>query len=389
MVTYNRGKTLMLIMPLSNAGISSTYELLIKHLRDEILNFWLIRAKDRLGYKVTFDEAGNYVGEHSKGIVAHSRLIWAFLTAYEFLRDSRYLDFAIHGISCFLKFWDSDYGGWYWKLDLDGKPIDPNKRLYGQAFALLALAKLYRILNESRFLDLYIKTLEILNEKASYKDGFYHEFTKDWKIKDSTPKGCWSMNSLMHFIEALMEGVKSGISEAHGLLSNVKVFFKETFFEPFGTHIAEYMTFEGNIPKDYYAVNIGHNLEVSWMFYELDEKDISRKLLEFAINNGWDKDNGGFYEALFPYRNMIITDKVWWVQAEALSALATFKTYDLLNKQISWCLDKQADHKFGEWYAVCYTDGKVKDPQKGSEWKVCYHNTRGVVKTIISLRNMR
>ncbi len=372
---------------LVSSDTQSLYNDILRHLRDEILEFWLKRARDELGYKVSFGERGDYRYEHYKGIVSQARIIWAFLEAYDFLNDRRYLEFALHGVPCLLKFWDKTYKGWFWKIDVLGSPFDPSKRLYGQAFALLALAKLYGITEDEKYLNLYLKTLEVIHEKCLYKDGFYHEFNKSWKPLRGEPEGCWNMNSIMHFMEALMEGTNNGIGEAKDMLKDVFKFFKDTFIRSPNPHLVEYVTFEGDIPKEHYIVNIGHNLEVSWMFYELGESAISKSLVDFSIKNGWDNEHYGFFEYLIPYRRLISRDKVWWIQAEALSALSTLNLNALLFKQIRWCLEKQADHRYGEWYAICFADGRVKDPTKDSEWKVCYHNVRGLIKTLITLKS--
>ena len=48
----------------------------------------------------------------------------------------------------------------------------------------------------------------------------------------------------------------------------------------------------------------------------------SRDLLEYSLRHAWDATHGGFYMFGRPDRGPVDTDKMWWVQAEALSALS-------------------------------------------------------------------
>ena len=121
-------------------------------LRDNILRFWLDKSIDREhgGYFMHFDEAGVRKAENTKAIVTQARTLWLFSRAsrndYEGqgmpARDEL-LSAARHGFH-YLRdhMWDSTYGGFFWTLDpVAGTIPMPGKHLYGQSFALYALAE--------------------------------------------------------------------------------------------------------------------------------------------------------------------------------------------------------------------------------------------------------
>ena len=78
--------------------------------------------------------------------------------------------------------------------------------------------------------------------------------------------------------------------------------------------------------------SFGHDVETAYLLTEAsavlgrpeDARTwrLARRIVDHALDFGWDADNGGFYDsgAVFgstPYT----TDKIWWVQAEGLNAL--------------------------------------------------------------------
>ena len=153
-------------------------------------------------------------------------------------------------------------------------------------------------------------------------------------------------------------------------------------------------------------VSFGHDVETAYLMLEAslvlgraaDAKTlaIAKKMVDHSIANGWDVENGGFYDAGYYFDDSdsitIISDvKTWWVQAEGLNALLLMaklfpqekKYHDAFIKQWAYIKEYLIDHEHGGWYA----EGLDKSPHqrrasKASEWKVNYHDTRALLNCI-------
>ena len=128
---------------------------------------------------------------------------------------------------------------------------------------------------------------------------------------------------------------------------------------------------------------------------------ISKRMVDHALQNGWDKNAGGFYDEGYYFKDSasitIIRDsKNWWAQAEGLNTLLMmadyfpadsmqyFKKFTLLWQYVQTYL---IDHEHGDWYA----GGLDKEPEqktgtKGNIWKGTYHVLRSFVNCIQRLQ---
>ncbi|MGA3069887.1 MAG: AGE family epimerase/isomerase, partial [Terracidiphilus sp.] len=115
-------------------------------LLSDILPFWLKYAID--------DEFGGFRGQISndltvdpraaKGLILNARILWTFSKAFNVYGNPVYLAAARRAYEYLVRFFrDSDFGGYYWMVDFEGRHIDTKKRIYGQAFAVYALAEYY------------------------------------------------------------------------------------------------------------------------------------------------------------------------------------------------------------------------------------------------------
>ena len=91
------------------------------------------------------------------------------------------------------------------------------------------------------------------------------------------------------------------------------------------------------------------------------------------------------------WRRASSADKMWWVQAETLSALSIAyrltgdRLYlDWLRAQAEFVYGKQRDPADGEWYMLLYADGTIRDGHKGHAdpvyipAKAAYHVVQGL-----------
>ena len=104
---------------------------------------------------------------------------------------------------------------------------------------------------------------------------------------------------------------------------------------------------------------------------------------------GLDTDGGLFYE-YEPENKMLIGEKHWWVQAEAM--VGFFNAWEISNENIfldaslkCWQFTQKyiLDKNRGEWY---WGVGADHSPMIGQDkvgiWKCPYHNTRACIELI-------
>lgn len=158
-------------------------------------------------------------------------------------------------------------------------------------------------------------------------------------------------------------------------------------------------------------VSFGHDVETAYLLLEAShvagiQHDtatlrVAKKMVDHALNNGWDSVAGGFYDEGYyfadkPGMTIIRDTKNWWAQAEGLNTLLLMA--DLFPEDdhryfdkflLMWdYIDKNLiDHENGEWYP----GGIDKQPElrqalKGHIWKACYHQYRSMENCVKRLR---
>ncbi|MEO6723422.1 MAG: AGE family epimerase/isomerase [Ferruginibacter sp.] len=401
-------------------------------IKTELLNKWYPQCIDSLygGYFSTYTFDFKPTGTQDKFIVTQARHIWSNAKAAEFYPGvNYYLPGAEHGYK-FLKdvMWDKTYGGFYNLVDRKGKdksdPAAP-KSAYGNAFAIYALAAYYHASRDTGALSLVKKAflwLEKNSHDPVYK-GYYQHLKRDGShvVRDaSTPSnaetGYKDQNSSIHLLEALTELygvwhvalVRERLQEMLVLIRDkitTEKGYLTLFFQPDWTPISFRDSSEKYIlrHKNLDHVSFGHDIETAYLMLEAsdalgiknDTKTmvIGKKMIDHALNNGWDSDLGGFYNEGYYFKDkpkitIIFDSKNWWAQAEGMNTLLlmadhfpndSMHYYDKFKQQWKYIQTYLIDHVNGDWYE----EGLDKEPQrktslKGHIWKGNYHNFRAL-----------
>jgi mannobiose 2-epimerase len=131
--------------------------------------------------------------------------------------------------------------------------------------------------------------------------------------------------------------------------------------------------------------------------HDIKTAAIGKKMVDHALQNGWDKSIGGFYDEGYYFNNkpgLTITNKSknWWAQAEALNTLLMFSYLypnDPMNylqkfyKEWQYVQTYLIDHEHGDWYE----EGLDNEPErktalKAQIWKGTYHVFRALMNCI-------
>lgn len=160
-----------------------------QHLDGELLPFWKTKCWDNSysGYITQFDTDGNDSGVNEKSLLAHMRIIYSLSIAHMYGHDpdggcadlaKKGVDFAINN------YWDKVYGGFYWLFDRKNAVLIDKKIIYGQSFAIYALATYSKVFNDSISLEYAEKCFDLLQSRASETvyGGYMEMFDRDWTI---------------------------------------------------------------------------------------------------------------------------------------------------------------------------------------------------------------
>ena len=132
-------------------------------LLSDILPFWLEHTIDeehggfrgRISNDLTIDARAD------KGIILNARILWTFSRAYRAYRDPVYLATAQRAYEYLTRFfWDQEFGGVYWMLDVEGRPRDTKKRIYAQAFTVYSLAEYFHSTGDADALTKAMRMVE-------------------------------------------------------------------------------------------------------------------------------------------------------------------------------------------------------------------------------------
>lgn len=381
---------------------------LTKELTGNILPFWLNNAIDHVrgGFLGEIDFQGNPVPDASKGVILNARILWTFAASFNAFEEPAYLEAAHRAYDYFTDYFtDKDYGGVFWELDFEGRPVNTKKQIYAQAFAIYGLSEYYRATGRDEALKQAVALYGDI-EKYSFdgeKNGYFEAFSRDWghvddlRLSEKDQNERKTMNTHLHILEAYtnLYSVWRDDRLKQRLLNLVELFV-ERFINADG-HLDLFFDDDWNLRSD--LVSFGHDIECSWLLQEAAEvagdpgyMEKCRKLAVFIAEqslSGLDSDGGLFYE-YFPSEDRWDRDKHWWPQAEAI--VGYYNAYQVSGRSVflerasgSWHFIQKylVDPVAGEWHWSVDAHGIPNyKGQKAGFWKCPYHNSRACLEII-------
>ncbi len=375
-------------------------------LRGNILPFWLkyTRNRERGGFYGLIDEKMRVHPEASRGALLTSRILWTFSMAYRVYHDPEYLEMARWAYRDLTdNFTDHEFGGIFWSITGDGKPDDTRKQIYGQMFAIYALAEYYHATNEQPVLDQATAIYRLVEKNAHdpKHGGYYDALKRDWtRMRDGenmlgrAPK---SQNSHIHILEAYTNLLRvwpdAGLRENQRALIGILL---DHIIDPRTHHLILFLKDDWTPVSD--EISYGHDIELSWLLVEAADvlgdpavvarvKPVALAVAEATLKEGVDPDGGVLNEGdPHGYTN---TGKDWWPQAEA--AVGFLNAYQLSRdpryfaaSRHSWDFieAKFVDRVNGDWIESTDRSGKPHRSPKVTVWKCPYHSGRSCFELI-------
>jgi sulfoquinovose isomerase len=229
---------------------------------------------------------------------------------------------------------DTTHGGYFWGVGYEG-PTNDTKQAYGHAFVLLAAssAKTAGHPDADRLLG---DITTVLDERFWEEEhgAVAEEFTRDWKPYD-TYRG---QNSNMHLTEALMAAFEATGERAYLVKAEriADLIVRRRAAEN-GWRLVEHFDVRWNVDRAYsgspmfrpYGSTPGHWLEWARLLVQLFElggrrhdwlPEAARSLFLQAVEDGWDRQKGGFYYTIEFSGEPRIRDRYWWPCTEGIGA---------------------------------------------------------------------
>ncbi len=378
-------------------------------LQDSIVTFYLPNCVDKTngGYLESLRD-GKFSPTGEKFLTLQGRQLWFFSTlAHEGMNKEAALAAAKTGFEFLDQHMrDPRHGGHFSKVSDDGKPIDPRKHVYLNAFALYGLVAYYRATKDEAALHSAQALFRTLEEKAhDAEHGGYNEFFyEDWRpIKDAKEPGyvgaidTKTYNTHLHVLEALAELhrvwpdplVAKRLGEL--ILINANTVRHPDFYCNIDGWQPDWQMIQ--TPQNLRA-SYGHDVECAWLTLDAaGSLKLSPRLLRgwaealvgYSLKYGYDRQHGGFFYTGPLGKPAEDTRKEWWVEAEALvSMLEMYRLtgkseyYDVF-RQILDFVEKHQVAKEGSWWATCRADGSPQGDQRTGPWQGAYHNGRSMI----------
>lgn len=400
---------------------------------NNILPFWLkMEDQERGGFYGQMTGMGELRPNANRGCILNARILWSFSAAYRVLKRIEYLEAATRAKDYILQhFVDPVYGGTYWEVDADGKPIDTKKQFYAIGFAIYGLSEYarataglyaqrrqqgglsaYPTANAQEALDMALALYEDIEQFSWDQEfgGYIEACTREWgKIEDmrlseldaNYPK---SQNTHLHIIEpytnlyrAMKECSELKVSSIQMLkveksLRSLIDIFCNKILNPETHHLDLFFEMDWKRGAGHLE-SYGHDIECSWLMHEsalvLGDPAVLRQvepivqMVARASEKGLNADGSMTHEANLDTGH-VDADRHWWVQAETVVGFYNiyqhFGDHSALEKSLrcwEYIKNNLIDNTLGEWYWSRDPQRNInlKDDHAGF-WKCPYHNSR-------------
>lgn len=336
-----------------------------------------------------------------KGGILNARILWTFSSAYLQEKNPLYLEMANRAKAYILAhFFDTEFGGTYWKLSFDGKPVDTKKQIYSQAFFIYAFTEHFRASGDESSLQTAIELFRMI-EKHSFDtelNGYFEAYSRDWvlledlRLSDKDENEKKTMNTHLHILEAYTNLYRVWKDDRLATqLRNLILIFIKKIVNPATNHLD--LFFDECWTSKSTIISYGHDIEASWLIDEaarvLGDEALLVKVQKICIAiaeaacEGLQPDGSLYYEMNVAIGHLD-KDRHWWVQAEGV--LGFLNAWELTGDE-AWLVKVQhcwnyisdyiVDRAGGEWFwSISDAGAPILSGDKAGFWKCPYHNSR-------------
>ncbi|MBN2370401.1 MAG: AGE family epimerase/isomerase [Vicinamibacteria bacterium] len=383
--------------------------------------------QDHGGFHTNYGQDWSALNDRGRFIVYQARLTWTAAIVARLRPDSRSecLPYVRHGIRYLADvMWDRKNGGFHTYVDLSGNPSQfmfmGHRPVYGQAFAIYALAAAHAVTGDEEALDLARRAYRWIEEH--YRDdlgpGYRNSLQPDGQpVPDRQvnerrgpaalpiPSTCRTMNDHIHLLEAYSElfrswpdpGLRSRTEELLGFVRD------RLFVEPGCLYFALHPDGRA-VPA---PVSFGHDVETAFLLIEAEEAlgrpvdpttdRAARMLVDHALALGFDPVRGQLFESGSAYGPPIDRSIEWWGQFEAFNAFLLMHERHGQDSNQYWtaflkawtlALDTLTDRQHPGVCPGIDHHGSAVCHAKSHDWFASYHTARALLLSSDRLRRM-
>lgn len=378
-------------------------------LEHNILRFWIDKMTDNRhgGYYGRMDGHDRLVPDAEKGAILNARILWSFAAAYRVLHKQEYLDGANRVKRYIINhFYDPEFGGVYWSVDAEGRPLDTKKQIYAIGFTIYGMAELVRANGDAEALEIAQTLFHDIENHAfdPVNNGYTEALTCEWghiddmRLSDKDENMSKTMNTHLHIIEPytnLLRVWRDPVLERQ--TRNLLYIFTDIILNKETSHLDLFFNDEWQGRRN--IQSFGHDIEASWLLHETalvlgDKALIARvepiiRRIADAADEGLQPNGAMIYERWLDSGRTDM-DMHWWPQCESvighINLWQHFHDEAALRKaEKAWQFikDNLIDSVNGEWHWSLRADGTVNlDDDKAGFWKCPYHNSRMCLELI-------
>ncbi|MCX7626559.1 MAG: AGE family epimerase/isomerase, partial [Candidatus Sumerlaeaceae bacterium] len=360
---------------------------------ENVIPFWCKHSPDKEfgGYFTCLDRSGN-VYDTDKFTWLQARQVWTFSMLYNRLEpDAQWLQMAKLGADFLARHVRDAEGNWYFSLTRDGRPLVQPYNIFSECFGAMAFAQYALATGSDEAATIARQAWEVIQRRRENPKGRWSKIVPGTRPMVSCTL-TMILSNLVLEMEHLLEGtaveqtIEQCVATVMGRFVDEETGLMYEHIAPDNSHPD---TFEGRL------LIPGHALEAMWFMMAIGERRNDVALIEKAIRValqtlefGWDKDYDGLFYFMDargkPLLQLEWDQKLWWVHAEALVALAKAirlaPTKELRKSAWEWykrvhdyTWSRFPDPEFGEWFGYLHRDGGHVNMIKGGKWKGCYH----------------
>ncbi len=389
--------------------VHSTYQTEVEAELTRILDFWATYSVDQQagGFIGRMDNDGLVDPSAPKGSVLNARILWTFSAAYRHTQNPAYRAMADRAYD-YLRthFMDETYGGVYWSVDAQGRPLSTRKQIYGLAFALYGFSEYYRATANPAALETAIALFDWIEQHSfdPVHGGYFEAFSREGTLLDdlrlsekdrNDPK---TMNTHLHILEGYANLYRVWPdARLAGKLTALLATFLDQIVDPVTNHMNLFFTADWQPTAD--LISYGHDIEASWLLPEaagvLKNDALTGRVNRVAVAlaraaaEGLQPD-GSLYHELDRASGHADTHREWWVSAEAM--VGFLNAYQLTGEETFLAQSKGSwqfiqthllDQERGEWHWGVFDDYSLMyEEDKIGFWKCPYHNARACLEVM-------
>lgn len=371
-------------------------------LEEDILSFWMQRMQDEAGaFHGGMDGYGNVIPDAPRGSILYGRVLWTFSRAYQMTGRRAYLEVALRVKEYLLhNFVDEPFGGVYWTVDRQGKPLNTKKQAYAIAFVIYGMSELARVTGDSEALRCARTLYESLEEHIWDPEyGGYLESTDrawnpilDMRLSEKDQNTPFSMNTHLHILEAYTGLYAAWRDSVLGQrLKELVEIFSQRIIRPETHHLG--LFFDRQWKNLDEGQSFGHDIEASWLLKEalevLGDDELTRRTELTLRSLVTAAEEGLLIDGSLAYSRSgtsgpLDEERHWWVQCECVvgelyrwEAEGSSSAWQRAERCFSYIRHHLMDPQNGEMYWSILPDGTPNlHDEKAGFWKCPYHNGR-------------